>query len=84
MQTSWGRFELVLRWTGGAHIADVDDVMDIGLRLQAYPGIIGSYGDEIQITVTYDPTKTNPDAIAKAVSEKTPFKVEVQERAKQE
>lgn len=60
---------LVLRWTGGAHIADVDDVMDIGLRLQAYPGIIGSYGDEIQITVTYDPTKTNPAAIQRALSD---------------
>jgi hypothetical protein len=60
---------VVLRWTGGHHIADVDDVSEIVTRLQAYPGIIGGYGDEIQITITYDPARTNPDAIQRVLSD---------------
>jgi hypothetical protein len=34
-----------------------------------------------QVTVTYDPGKTNPDALAKAISEGTEFKASVVKKA---
>jgi hypothetical protein len=56
---------VTLRWNGGPSIADVDDVMEIASRLKEHPGIIDGYGDEIQITITYNPQLTSPAAIQK-------------------
>jgi hypothetical protein len=55
--------ELVLRWDGATGIADVDDVMEIAGRLRNYTGIIDGYGNEIEITILYDPQQTTPEAI---------------------
>jgi len=34
--------------------------------------------------ITYDPVKTNPDAIAKVLTDKTPFRAEAQRRGNQQ
>ncbi len=54
---------LVLRWEPGVHIADIDDVTELVTRLRDTPGIVDGYGDEIQITILYDPRQITPDAI---------------------
>ena len=61
--------ELVLRWEAGAMISDVDDVSAIATRLRDTPGIVDGFGDEIQITITYDPQKIAPEAIQRKLAD---------------
>lgn len=60
--------EITLRWDG-AIIADADDVHDIVLRLKSTPGIIDGTGDEIQITIRYDPQIITPDKIQRILAD---------------
>ena len=55
--------EVTLRWDAGTNITDVDDVTELAVRLREKTGIMGAYGDEIQITVVYDPEQTTPEKI---------------------
>lgn len=61
--------EITFRWDVGTNITDVDDVTELSVRLRDRPGIMGAYGDEIQITVVYDPQKTTPENIARVLSD---------------
>ena len=60
--------EVTLRWDG-ALIADVDDVLDIVLHLKQHPGIEGGTGDEIQITVRYNPRLVTPEEIRRILED---------------
>lgn len=55
--------EVTFRWDVGTNITDVDDVTELTVRLKDRPGIQGAFGDEIQITVSYDPAVTTPEKI---------------------
>ena len=61
--------ELVLRWEAGTLIADIDDVSELVTRLRDTPGIVDGYGDEIQITILYDPQKITSDAIQRKLAD---------------
>jgi hypothetical protein len=61
--------EITLRWDEGTVITDVDDVTELGVRLQSHPGIKGAYGDEFQITVVYDRQQTAPEQIRDILAE---------------
>ena len=61
--------EVVLRWDGGASIADVDDVSDIVIHLKDTPGIVDGFGDEIQITILYDPQKISVEMIQRKLAD---------------
>jgi hypothetical protein len=60
--------EVTFRWDVGTVITDVDDVTELAVRLRETPGILGAYGDEIQITVVYDPQTMTPDKILQILS----------------
>lgn len=60
--------EITLRWDG-AIIADADDVHDIVLHLKNTPGIIDGTGDEIQITIRYDPQIITPEKIQRVLAD---------------
>lgn len=61
--------EVTFRWDLGTIITDVDDVTELAVRLRDRSGIIGAYGDEIQITVVYDPQQTAPEKIERVLAD---------------
>ncbi len=61
--------EVILRWDAGAIIADIDDVSAIVTQLRNTPGVIDGFGDEIQITILYDPQRITPDAIQRKLAD---------------
>lgn len=49
------RAEVFLRFAPGTNISDVDDIYDMLTHLKNTPGIHDGFGNEIEITVVYDP-----------------------------
>lgn len=66
---SQGVAEVTFRWDLGTNITDVDDVTELAVRLKDRPGILGAFGDEIQITVSYDPQLTTPEKISRILAD---------------
>ncbi len=61
--------EVTFRWDVGTIITDVDDVTELAVRLMERPGILGAYGDELLITVVYDPQQTTPERILRVLDD---------------
>ncbi len=61
--------EVIFRWDVGTIITDVDDVTELAVRLKERPGILGAYGDELLITVVYDPQQTTPERILRVLDD---------------
>lgn len=58
-----GRADLKLLWAAGTNISDVDDVYEMITHLKEHPGIHEGFGNEIEITVVYDPRLVTPATI---------------------
>lgn len=63
------RSEVILQWGAGVNIADIDDVSEIVIQLKNFPGVLGGFGDETQITVVYDAKQITPDVIRRHLAD---------------
>jgi hypothetical protein len=67
------RAEIHLQFAPGTNIADVDDVYDILTHLKSSAGIHDGFGNELEITVVYDPRQITVEKI-RALLEEMGFK----------
>lgn len=63
------RAEVLLKFAPGTNIADVDDVYDMLTHLKSSPGIHDGFGNELEITVVYDPRQITVDKIRALLEE---------------
>jgi len=63
------RAEVLLKFAPGTNIADVDDVYDMLTHLKSSPGIHDGFGNELEITVVYDPRQITVEKIRALLEE---------------
>lgn len=63
------RAEVLLKFAPGTNIADVDDVYDMLTHLKSTAGIHDGFGNELEITVVYDPRQITVEKIRALLEE---------------